>query len=120
VITGNVTKGHNRPDLRSNRLFDLPELLRKLVRQIQSAYRKRFESEFIDQHDMPPEDLQRRRMQKAAAWYFVTYHQRHDDHPPPRGQGRKRGKKMKAHNRLLSFAWIMHDVMGEILHRGRD
>jgi hypothetical protein len=73
-----------------------------LTEHLRLKYRARFE-EANGEHTADQEDW---RKQKASAWYYVTY-----------SQAEKAREKKKV--LLLSFAWVMHDVMCLIKSQAR-
>lgn len=82
-----------------------------LTEHLRLKYRKRFDEDLL-QRAGPQKHTnaqsQHLRMQKASAWYYVTYHHAADDLTQDRRLSGGRTRKVPL---LLSFAWLMHDVL---------
>jgi hypothetical protein len=112
AITGQVLKFHGQQEL-GKRWFSLKSLLGKLTQSLWHRYRQIFLHDFPAAGDchkhaervLPESTLAMK--QKAAAWYCVAYSQEN-------GVGPGGGRKRKRRKHLLSFAWIMCDVMCHI------
>jgi hypothetical protein len=107
-----VIKFHNR-NQRTRSWFNQQELVLKLAKDMQERYRERFEAEFEVQSAV---EVKEARLCKAAAWYYVTYHPCTQEEVARTGEKKK--KKQQQHNKgrkwLLSFAWVMHELLGEL------
>jgi hypothetical protein len=112
LFTGCLIK--RGPDVRKNRLFNLRELLAKLVDRLQSRYRDIFYDDDDELIQADCDDEWRWR-QKASAWYAVTYTPAgHRHHHSGKKAKAKAKAKTNAKATLLSFAWVVHEVLVEI------
>jgi hypothetical protein len=90
VLTGQVMKLPGQFQKGKKSLNILQQEVLPLTEHLHQKYRTRFEKHTAEHEDW--------RKQKASAWYYVTYNQ----------VEKAREKKQML---LLSFAWVMHDVL---------
>ncbi|XP_033120377.1 probable RNA-dependent RNA polymerase 1 [Anneissia japonica] len=90
VMSGCLIKLSRRITERNER-FDTERLVAEKIRNLRKKYRHIFDTEFENE-----EQIDIKRMAKASAWYFVTY------------------KEEEPHLGLLSFPWVMSDVLAQI------
>ncbi|KAI8486629.1 hypothetical protein Bbelb_356040 [Branchiostoma belcheri] len=99
VVSGCILKVKQRLGLLRNERFEVTEYVRARFKTLWRKTRAEFFRQF-EEAELPSDRRREEQLKKASAWYVVTYS---DDY---------NNKPHGASPKLLSFPWVVHDVLG--------